>query len=291
MGSEIKNTLYKFQTAESQEQMMPQEEEEQNVLDNALLQQNDEQQMLQDMMLRINNGEKYGEGQGLLPPEVQINAYSILDGRLDLEFNEAYRDIPFYREILVRAGIVRTLIQVPGIVSIRFLVGQEELLDQYGKPVGAMTLSDFAELSQSEPSYRYDTLTMYFTDKEGQRLIPETRNLYYRRNLSREQVLLEQLIKGPMVKGHYPTVPENTLVNKVTIYDRVCYLDLGSAFVEYPLSISPMTSVYSVVNTLINGGSVDAVQISVNGNEHAQLGGQFSLYTYLTWNDALMAEN
>jgi len=249
-----------------------------------------QQQMLQDMMLRINNGEKHGDGQGLLPPEVQISAYSIQDGRLDLEFNSAYTDMPFYREILVRAGIVRTLIQVPGIISIRFLVGQEELKDKDGHPVGAMTLSDFSELSRSEPSYRYDTLTMFFTDREGQKLIPETRNLYYKRNLSRERVLLEQLIKGPMVKGHYPTVPENTSVNKVIIYDRVCYVDLGSAFVEYPLRISPLTSLYSVVNTLIYGGSVDTVQISVNGNEHAVLDGQYSLYTYLEWNAELLEE-
>ncbi|MBO6214900.1 MAG: hypothetical protein J6N76_05115 [Lachnospiraceae bacterium] len=73
MGSEIKNTLYKFQTAESQEQMMPQEEEEQNLLDNALLQQNDEQQMLQD------NAIKYSDITSTMA-KIGERAYTYMDG-------------------------------------------------------------------------------------------------------------------------------------------------------------------------------------------------------------------
>ena len=73
MGSEIKNTLYKFQAAESQEQMMPQEEDEQNLLDNALLQQNDEQQMLQD------NAIKYSDITSTMA-KIGEKAYTYMDG-------------------------------------------------------------------------------------------------------------------------------------------------------------------------------------------------------------------
>ena len=55
-------------------------------------------------------------------------------------------------------------------------------------------------------SYRYDTFTLYFTDKSGQKLVKEKRNIYYRRTLPKESVVLEQLAKGPMEEGHYPVI-------------------------------------------------------------------------------------
>ena len=74
-----------------------------------------------------------------------------------------------------------------------------------------MTENTFVELSKKdEANYRYDTFTLYFADKSGKRLLKEMRNVCYRRTLSKERVVLEQLAKGPMVKGHYPTIPQET---------------------------------------------------------------------------------
>ncbi len=61
-----------------------------------------------------------------------------------------------------------------------------------------MTDSTFVEVSKkNEDNYRYDTFTLYFADKSGKRLLKETRNVYYRRTLPKERVVLEQLAKGP----------------------------------------------------------------------------------------------
>ena len=43
----------------------------------------------------------------------------------------------------------------------------------------------------------------------------ETRNVYYRRSLPKERVVLEQLAKGPMEEGHYATIPDSSLVLSV----------------------------------------------------------------------------
>lgn len=75
-----------------------------------------------------------------------------------------------------------------------------------------MTDSTFVEVSKkNEDNYRYDTFTLYFADKSGKRLLKETRNVYYRRTLPKERVVLEQLAKGPLEDGHYATIPENTM--------------------------------------------------------------------------------
>ena len=71
-----------------------------------------------------------------------------------------------------------------------------------------MTEESFLELSGKDTDYRYDTFTLYFADKSGKKLVKEERNIYYRRTLPKERVVLEQLAKGPMEEGHYAVIPE-----------------------------------------------------------------------------------
>ncbi|MBR2765719.1 MAG: GerMN domain-containing protein [Blautia sp.] len=244
--------------------------------------------MLQDLMIRLNERERSTQGSSLLPGEVQINSFTIEGQTLNLEFNEAYLQMKPGREILTRAGIVRTFLQIPQITGVRIMIGREELTDHQGDPVGIMNLSDFVDISGSDSDpYRYDSFSLYFTDKKGKKLLEETRNVYYRRSIPRERVILEQLAKGPMEKEHYPTIPENTVVNSVRVFDRVCYVDLGSTFVDYALSIREKTIAASVANSLIAGGAVDEVQIRVEGDDHARLG-DLSLYRFFKWNEELL---
>lgn len=48
----------------------------------------------------------------------------------------------------VRAGVVKSFLQVPGITAVRFTVENEELLDSRGNPVGDMTEDTFADLQE-----------------------------------------------------------------------------------------------------------------------------------------------
>ena len=91
------------------------------------------------------------------------------------------------REILVRAGVVKSFLQVPGITAVRFTVENEELLDSRGNPVGDMTEDTFAEFTGNEPdAYCSNTFTLYFTDKEGTHLVKEQRTVRYKRTIPRE---------------------------------------------------------------------------------------------------------
>lgn len=245
--------------------------------------------MLQDFVTRLNNKSE-AEGRGsLLPGEVQIDSYEIKDSVLNVEFNNAYSDMSRAREILARAGVVKTLIQVPGIVSVKFFVGGNELTDTKGQPVGEMKGSTFVELyGTDKDSYRHDTFTLYFTDKDGKNLVEEQRSVSYRRSLPRERVILEQLAKGPMVKGHYPTLPDSAEVISVAKSDRVCYVDFDEAFMDYALDISEYIPIYSVVNSLLAATDVDKVEISVNGQTELTFGENMSLYNYYEWNPDLI---
>ena len=134
--------------------------------------------------------------------------------------------------------------------------------------------------------YSYDTFTLYFTNKNGDKLVAEQRSVRYRRNLPKATVVLEQLARGPLEKGHYPTIPENSEVLSLTRANGICYVDYNSVFQDYALDVSEQIAVYSVVNTLIAATDVDKVEISIEGNKEVTFGQNMQLYKFYEWNDS-----
>ena len=245
--------------------------------------------MLKDMMQQMNQKEDDVERISLLPDDVQMN-YSVEGEVLVVNFNSQYTQMSKAREILVRAGVVKTFLQVPGISAVRFTVENQDLTDSKGESVGEMTADTFAEFSGNEPdAYCSTTFTFYFTDKDGQNLVKEQRTVRYRRSIPKERIVLEQLMKGPMEKGHYPTIPENTEILDVTIADRICYVAFDRVFSSYALDVSEKIPVYSVVNTLLDALEADKVQITVGASDKLDIFGQkMSLYRFYEKNDKLV---
>ena len=245
--------------------------------------------MLKDMMQQMNQKEDDVERISLLPDDVQMN-YSVEGEVLVVNFNSQYTQMSKAREILVRAGVVKTFLQVPGISAVRFTVENQDLTDSKGDSVGEMTADTFAEFSGNEPdAYCSTTFTLYFTDKDGQNLVKEQRTVRYRRSIPKERIVLEQLMKGPMEKGHYPTIQENTEILDVTIADRICYVAFDRVFSSYALDVSEKIPVYSVVNTLLDALEADKVQITVGASDKLDIFGQkMSLYRFYEKNDKLV---
>ena len=92
--------------------------------------------MLQDLMGILNGQESSGENLPLLPAGVQLVTYRLNESLLELEFNADYSNISRTREILVRAGVARTFLQIPGITGIKIFIGNQELTDSKGQAVG-----------------------------------------------------------------------------------------------------------------------------------------------------------
>lgn len=96
-------------------------------------------------------------------------------------------------------------------------------------------------------------------------------------------------MKGPLEKGHYPTIPENTEVLDVTIADRVCYVAFDRVFSSYALDVSENIPVYSVVNSLLDAVEADKVQITVGTTDKLDtFGEKMALYRFYERNDKLV---
>ncbi|MBU5481021.1 GerMN domain-containing protein [Blautia sp. MSJ-19] len=247
--------------------------------------------MVKDLMQKLGSKEAPDGDVSLLPEDVSINSYEVQKDLLVIDFSDEYSSMSKIREVMTRAGIVQTFLQISDIRKVQFTVAGQALKNSRNQEIGEMTSDTFAQYSGKDTeSYRYDTFTLYFTDKSGKNLVKETRNVYYRRSLPKERVVLEQLAKGPMEDGHYPTIPQSSLVLSVITADKICYMDLNNAFQSGATEVGENISIYSVVNSIADSCDVDRVQISIEGSTEGNFQDSLPLYKFYEKNEDLIAQ-
>ncbi|MDO4649105.1 MAG: GerMN domain-containing protein [Eubacteriales bacterium] len=246
--------------------------------------------LIKEFIEALNQQEESSGRKRLLPEHVEIQRYVLREGgELALVFSEGYKEYGIGREILIRTGVVRAFTQIPDVQSVEFYVGSDPLTDSRGNRIGALSVSNFSEIaSDAMESYRYDKFTLYFTNKDGTKLLPEVRTVYYKRSIPKGRVALEQLIKGPMEKGHYPTLPDSVTLQSITIADKICYVDLNRVFRDKSLNLSDSLILNSVGNTLIANTNANKVEITVDKEKDTELSEGTNLYQYIKWNEELI---
>lgn len=206
----------------------------------------------------------------ILPDNVTILDYSFGEAdQLILNFDTNYSLLSGIREILIRAAVVKTFCQIEGVDYVEFYVnGIPHMIGEV--PVGMMKADDFIDDTSEENSYnQYANLSIYFANEEGTALLESHRQVGYNGNISMEQLVVEQLIQGPieeeMEAGMYATMPEGTSLLRVNTRDGICYVDLNEKFLEKPEGLSEEVVLYALVNSLVELSNVNRVQLRING--------------------------
>lgn len=197
-----------------------------------------------------------------IPKNVEIVRYELKDSQLTISFGKEYAEMKKSEEVLLRAAVVRTVTQLKSVQYVSFVVGELPLADSSGNPVGLMSRENFVE--NEIGSYQEATLTLYFANQTGDKLVETSKHVYYKGTTSMERLVVEQMIAGPGEEG-YPTIPASTKVQNVVVEDGVCYVNLSDAFLSSEYDVTAQVCVYSLVNSLSELTGVNKVQILING--------------------------
>ena len=204
-----------------------------------------------------------------IPKGVKVNTCKLEGELLYLDFNGRYMDIPPLEEKLVRAAVVQSLIRIDGISVLWISVDGEDLRDSEGRILGYQNEDDFVQNTGSSlNSYQTGTLTLYFANETGDKLTEQHMDVKYSSNMSKEKLIVEKLMKGPKKNAGYPTINPAVSLLGVTIKDGICYVNLDDEFLTGGVDVKPEITIYSIVNSLVEGTTASKVQITVNGEKN-----------------------
>lgn len=200
--------------------------------------------------------------------EIDVLGYTVEGEKVTLNLASDYKKLVPTTEILLRAALVRSLTQIPGIQFVSFEVEGSPLTDARGEVVGLLNASQFVDNEGSQiNNYETVTLKLYYANEDGNCLIPVSRTVEYNTNISLAYLVTEQLIAGPAVgEDAYPVMNPATGIISVIVKDGTCYVNLNENFLTQVYNVNSEVTIYSIANSIIALNNVNKVQIMVNGN-------------------------
>lgn len=240
----------------------------------------DTEGMIDEMITLINTDAGSVEYRKPLPDQVHVVTYTYDGNRLSIYFDEAYGAMDVAEEVLCRAAIVRTMVQIPEVSCVAFYVGDSPLTDHSGNVVGLMTDESFVENPGEQiNSIQTATIKLYFANAAGDGLVEEEQEVSYISNISMEKLIMEHLLTGPKTEGLQSAIPNGTKLVSVTTTNGICYVNLDEGFLNQSYEIQEPIVIYSIVDSLSEIPTVNKVQISVNGNTTGVYRDSFALDT------------
>lgn len=257
--------------------------------ENKELQSKNEEGLLREMMEVMRETPTDDELKPVIPEDVELLDFDFEHNQLYLDFSPEYKKMPKVYEVLCRAAIVRTLGQIDGVEYVDFQVNGEPLTDLEGKEIGLMNEDQFIENAGEEiNAYKTADLTLYFSNKAGDKLVEQRVAMEYNSNISLEKLIVEQLIAGPPFEGAYPTIPSETKLLNISIKDNICYVNLDEGFLGTGYNVIESIPVYSIVNSLIENTDAQKVQISINGETNRMFRESINFDTIFEKNEGLI---
>ncbi len=204
------------------------------------------------------------------PENVTINSYVVEDSILTFDFNDAYLEMTNVQELLLRAAIVMSIIQLDGVDGIRINVNGEPITYSDGNVIGTMNADDFVNILLTETGMlKQETdVILYFANENGDSLIPvRSHFITSGNNSSIEEYILNMIIAGPEDgSGAYPTISPDVELISVISSDDICYVNFTESFLEQePQPVSDELLIYSIVNSLCRLTFIKSVQFLING--------------------------
>ena len=214
----------------------------------------------------------------VIPAETTLRGVSLADeaGTINIDLSKEYyekrtKDAPASEELLARYSIVYTLCQFDEIKKVKIYVDGKDMMASTGKDQVLSAFGAEGIMINSPSSTETKTekfVTLYFTDKKGVKLYPETHKATMTDN-SLEKTVVNELIRGPVSDKYQRAFSETTQLISVETKEEVCFVNFSGGFLsgmDGDLT-TERTAVYSVVNSLTNLPEIKKVQILIDGKK------------------------
>ena len=225
--------------------------------------------LIQELLARLLAGPETKERNSPFPKGLEVRSWELNDGKLDLDFSEAYEGLSGIDLTLANYCLALTLCQVEGVDSIHVTIEGEQNPLTTGenlRPEDVILLG-----TEGEPMEM--TATLWFPRADGTGLGVEYRRLLLTEEDTLSAVVMEALIQGPSYDTMTPVLPAETELLGVIVEDGVCYVNLPADVLEALAQDEEQLrlTVYAIVNTMAgNVDTVRTVQLRADG-QPAQL--------------------
>lgn len=189
-----------------------------------------------------------------------------------------------YERLISRYTLIYTACGVEEVQKVKlFLEGEPLKSLSTGEPLEALGTADIG--TAMPKSGGEVLLTLYFPDKAGKYLMPDSRKVTLWDGQTAENAVVTEIIRGPSASHLAPSVSGETKLLSAETKDGVCFVNMDEAFTEHNTGDreKEKMAVYSIVNSLCTLPHIKEVRFLICGEVVRNFG---NLYI-----DAVFSEN
>ena len=123
----------------------------------------------------------------------------------------------------------------------------------------------------SDEQYRKTMVSLYYENRNTQKLMPEVQLIDVKLLINEPYVtLLNLLMEQPKNENLQCVIPEGTKINKVELNSDILFVDFSKEFIENHIGgiEEEKNTIYSIVNTLTELTEVNGVKILIDNEEN-----------------------
>lgn len=232
-------------------------------------------------------------GINVLPDKTKLLSTKIRGKTAVIDLSKEYYKNKDVDELLARVAIVNTLCGIDGIENVRINIDGKALVSTTtGAEIGVISRSSIANGPQDSEIAEKEIVTIYYPNKDGEKLVAEKREIELQASLSVERLIISELTKAPRNENLLQIIPSDIKVISAETNDGVCFVNLSGDIVSKISAGSSSTTMalYSIVNSLTELEHIDSVQILLDGKTGVEFG-NYVLDVPLERNKNLIEEN
>lgn len=246
---------------------------------------------IQNVLQALCEPDESGKLRAAIPDEVEIERFHIENTKLDLHFSKGYRKLDSAQEVLCRAAVVQSLVQIEEVGLVKFYIENEPIQDEEGLEIGYMNADDFVQnTGETLGSFQKVEFSICVPNEAGDALINEVREVRYNSNIAVEKVVIEQLMSKKAMANELIIMPPETKLLGVTVKDGICYVSFDEGFQISGYTINPELSIIAIVNSIVDNSTATQVQISINGKTDVKFQNTVDLSRPLKKSETFMEE-
>lgn len=227
--------------------------------------------------------------QGNVPTDLKIKDMKLKDKVAFINFTADYKALSIADQMMIRASLVYSLTELDFITGVEFSIENEPLTKSDGEKVGRLKRENIL-VSALDPSPQNitQTITLYFTKPNSDKLYAEKREIGVSENVLLEKYVMEELIKGPTEDGLISPLRPGTKLNEVKTQENVSQVDLSyDKAITSPIGEELL--VYSIVNSLTELPHIKKVSFLKDGKKQTDVTALIDFNTLFERDESLIA--
>ncbi|MDO4301134.1 MAG: GerMN domain-containing protein [Clostridia bacterium] len=206
-----------------------------------------------------------------LPKEFKVNDKRYSNSTAYIDLAESYNDMPSNLKILSMGSLVYTLTDLDFINNVCITVAGIPMMDRDNEKIAVFNRDIVMNNPTVNPEKtKWQVVYLYFANQDGSKLVCQQRGMEVKQSQSLEYQIVEQLIAGPDSSNGanlQQTVPSDTKIKDIKTEEGICYVNLSREFMKKKGNVSEPITIYSIVNSLTELGTVNKVQFLIEGEK------------------------